>query len=67
MDLPSEWYADDVVKHGSECRSKVTHPDGREVWVAARPIPYWGLCLRKRISRAWMVFTGKADVLRWHG
>jgi hypothetical protein len=40
-------------------------PDGR--WVAARPAGWSGLCLRKRLRCAWMVFIGRADVLRWEG
>jgi hypothetical protein len=40
-------------------------PDGR--WVKARPLPYPGLRLLTRLKRAWMVFTGQADVLLWEG
>jgi hypothetical protein len=40
--------------------------DGKH-WVPARGEPYPGLKLLTRIKRAWMVFTGKADVLRWEG
>lgn len=40
-------------------------PDGR--WVAARPMGWQGLCLRKRLRAAWMVFTGRWDALRWEG
>ena len=38
-------------------------PDGR--WVACRPESWQGLCLRKRLRAAWLVFTGRADVLQW--
>lgn len=36
-------------------------------WVSARPCGYMGLCLGMRLKRAWMVFTGHADVLVWEG
>lgn len=36
--------------------------DGK--WVLARPIGYFGL---HRFRMAWMVFTGRADVLTWYG
>jgi len=40
-------------------------PDGR--WVAARPEGWGGPCLRLRLKCAWLVFTGRADVLQWVG
>jgi len=36
-------------------------------WFAARPMSWPGINLKRRLSAAWMVFTGKADVLIWHG
>jgi len=39
--------------------------DGRNV--AARPIGFPGISLRKRLHMAWMVFTGRWDALRWEG
>lgn len=36
---------------------------GRGAWTPARPIGRTGI--RRRIKCAWMVFTGKADVLVW--
>ncbi len=38
-------------------------PDGR--WVPCRPEGWWGLSLRLRLRCAWLVFTGRADVLVW--
>jgi len=35
------------------------------LWTQARPMSYPGFNLWKRLSAAWMVFTGKADVLIW--
>ena len=34
-------------------------------WYPARPLSLSGINLFKRISAAWMVFTGKADVVTW--
>ena len=39
-----------------------TEIDGK--WYPARPYGLTGL--RVRFKAAWMVFTGKADVLIWH-
>lgn len=36
-------------------------------WVAARAMSYPGLNLFTRFKCAWMVFTGKADVVKWIG
>lgn len=33
--------------------------------VAARPLGYQGLNLPVRFKAAWLVFTGKADVVKW--
>lgn len=37
--------------------------DGR--WVLARPAGWPGICLSRRLRAAWLVFTGRADVLQW--
>ena len=37
------------------------------LWTQARPMSWLGINLRKRITAAWMVFTGQADVLVWLG
>ena len=34
-------------------------------WMPARPLGYYSLASRLRL--AWMVFTGKADALKWPG
>jgi hypothetical protein len=49
----------DQIKHW-DCQTET--PRG---WKLARPIGIGGF--RRRIKAAWMVFTGKADVLRWKG
>ena len=40
-------------------------PDGR--WVMCRPEGWGGFSFRHRLRCAWLVFTGRADVLRWIG
>ena len=37
------------------------------LWSQARPMSWPGLNLKRRLSAAWMVFTGRADVLVWLG
>ena len=34
-------------------------------WTAARPLGLSGLFLRERFYAAWLVFTGRADVVKW--
>ena len=34
-------------------------------WVPARPLPMYTIF--ERWKAAWLVFTGKADALRWRG
>lgn len=53
---------------GTEVRCPIQVGNGRvtvKVWVPSRPVP----CptLMDRIRDAWMVFTGRADVLIWPG
>jgi len=40
----------------------LTHIDGK--WVLARPVGDTGLLWRFKC--AWLVFTGKADALKWY-
>ncbi len=35
-------------------------------WTAARPLGLMGIFLRRRIGAAWLVFTGKADAVKWY-
>ena len=37
------------------------------LWTQGRPMAKSGMNIYRRISAAWMVFTGKADVLIWLG
>ena len=48
----------DQLKHW-DCQANTVHG-----WKLARPIGRTGIC--RRFSKAWKVFTGKADVLVWH-
>jgi len=41
----------------------IEKPNGKTIWVPARPIGYGGLKSRSKI--AWGVFTGKYDALKW--
>ena len=58
MNTPSEYQADNLKDFNTQ-----TEKRGR--WVAARPMGNQGLYLKLRFQRAWMVFTGKADILTW--
>ena len=59
MRLPGIINADDLAGYrGTRCLV-----NGR--WCLARPAPYYGPF--RRIKAAWLVFTGKADALKWYG
>lgn len=61
MRVPGEIHADHfpTLYANSSCQL----PDGR--WVLARPEPLYAVGERFRL--AWLVFTGRADALRWTG
>ena len=61
MKTPYVFSADEIKTWSVQ--SKVA--DG--LWTQARPMSWPGINLRKRITAAWMVFTGQADVLGWLG
>ncbi len=61
MRYPAILNADSVVKMGQEVQTGL--PDGR--WVAARP--YGFQSFGERLRATWLVFTGKADALKWTG
>lgn len=56
-------YSTQLLKLAFNSGISVGLPDGR--WVPARPEPWRGLMLRRRIKAAWLVFTGRADVIQW--
>jgi len=58
---------DTIVKNG-QYWPRTEHPNfdkGQGIWVLARPLD--GNYFFERLKGAWMVFTGKADVLTWTG
>ena len=56
---PSLYKLEDLVKPRED--GTLTQINGR--WVPARPLGYDSL--RSRLRHAWLVFTGKGDVLIW--
>lgn len=61
---PQAYFADDLKNWSVSTTAQ--HPERGEVWVACRPeCASWHETLWNRLRMAWMVFTGKADVLRW--
>lgn len=61
MNTPTIYNADYLIRTGNESQREVS--EGR--WVASRPFGFYGLCIKHRLKCAWLVFTGKADVLTW--
>ncbi len=61
MKTPYVFSADEIKTWSVQ--SKVA--DG--LWTLARPMSHSGINLVRRITAAWMVFTGQADVLVWSG
>ncbi len=58
MRTPGIIHADDISRYSPQ-----THVGLK--WVAARPLAPSGLF--QRFKCAWLVFTGRADALVWHG
>lgn len=55
-------------RSGSAALQQTHDHEGLPWWIPARSIPFLpgGLtALRHRLRLAWLVFTGKADVLHW--
>ena len=61
MKTPVIYSADQIKNWDVQTESK------NGLWTQARPISYPGINLKRRISAAWMVFTGRADALIWLG
>jgi hypothetical protein len=59
-DCPTIYDAENLKEYVNTTGARV---DGKIV--PCRPLPFWGLMLRQRFKAAWMVFTGKADVVTW--
>lgn len=60
MNSPSIYKADAIKKWN--CQINIAN-----YRYLARPVGFQGINLKHRIKCAWMVFTGKADVLKWEG
>ncbi len=57
-----------IVYSADEIKTWDTQTKGENgLWTLARPMSWTGINLKRRLSAAWMVFTGKADVLIWNG
>lgn len=54
-----------ILKHTNKFTENQSKDPKTGEWVPARSVGYFSL--RHRIKCAWMVFTGKADVLLWPG
>lgn len=72
MGYPKELRLLDILRWASQpphqTQQSTTDENGWECWIPARDLPYepGGLAaLRHRLRCAWMVFTGRADVLHW--
>lgn len=61
MRTPMVYSADQIRTWSIQCKGR------NGLWTQARPMGWPGIYLRKRLSAAWMVFTGRADVLVWLG
>lgn len=59
MRTPIIFSADDIKGWTAQGKGK------NGLWTQARPMSYSGLNLKRRLSAAWMVFTGRADALVW--
>lgn len=59
MRTPNVYSADEIKNWEVQSAGK------NGLWTQARPMSWPGINLQKRLSAAWMVFTGKADVLVW--
>ena len=64
MNTPKIYFADDLDDYKST-QAEITREDSSVVWCMARPIGLQGTFILKRVKAAWLVFTGRADVLRW--
>jgi hypothetical protein len=60
MNVPSLYSPESVATITKELLRLV---NGR--WVPCRPLGYSGLYLFRRFKLAYLVFTGKADVVKW--
>lgn len=57
---PCEWTIRSIAEH-IKSGPQLSRDD--QTWEPTRPFGYYSL--RSRLRLAWMVFTGRADALRW--
>lgn len=55
-----------VIRNIEELQDWDTTRESKMGWVCCRPHAYEGLQILWRLQLAWLVFTGKCDVLEWH-
>ena len=62
MNCPRIYWLTELVEM-AKMGPQMLHPTVK--WTPARPMGWQGLGLRHRLRAAWLVFTGKADAVRW--
>jgi hypothetical protein len=61
MNTPHLYFVPELIEWGTH--TQTNHPEAG--WIPARPLGFQGLSLRRRLSLAWGVFTGKYDAVYW--
>lgn len=61
MSAPNTYWINDLLRTATSCQT--SHPTLG--WTPARPEGLWGMCLGIRVKAAWLVFMGRADVVKW--
>ena len=61
MRAPNTYWITHLIDMAKACQRE--HPTLK--WTPARPYGLSGLALMTRFRAAWLVFTGKADVVKW--
>ena len=60
---PNIFQIDNLQRHIKTCSTRLEGDSGK--YVPARPLGFPSL--RQRFKATWLVFTGKADALKWRG
>lgn len=61
MNCPRTYWITDLLRIATQIQT--SHPTLK--WTPARPMGLQSIGLRVRLKAAWLVFTGKADAVRW--
>lgn len=61
MNCPRVYLVTELVQQAQTVQT--SHPTVG--WTPARPMGWQGIALRRRLHAAWLVFTGRADAVRW--